>query len=76
MDVIYNLRGIVYGDGNHFVSHLITDDGKIWYHDGITTRSHCLPEGQLEDIPDSEWLRTSSQGYSQRRAILAVYIRN
>ena len=28
-DAIYNLRGIVYGDGNHFVVRVITRDGQI-----------------------------------------------
>jgi hypothetical protein len=75
-DAIFKLRGVVYGDGNHFVARLITSDGHIWYHDGMTTGSGCVAEGQLDEVPDSEWLMTSSRGYSCRKAILAVYTRD
>ena len=44
--VLY-LRGIVYHGNNHFTSRIITANGKIWYHDGITTGNICMNEGQL-----------------------------
>jgi hypothetical protein len=75
-DVIYRLRGIVYGDGNHFVARLFTKDGQIWYHDGITTGSKCYFEGNLDKLPDSSWLKTASKGFSQRTATLVVYARD
>ena len=75
-DVVFHLRGIVYGDGNHFVARLITKDGRIWYHDGMTTQSICILEGKMGQIPDREWLMTTSRGYSRRKAILAVYGRD
>jgi hypothetical protein len=75
-DVIYRLRGIIYGDGNHFVARLFTRDRRIWYHDGITTGSKCNFEGTLEKLPDSEWLMTASKGVSRRKAILVVYARD
>jgi hypothetical protein len=75
-DVIYRLKGIVYGDGNHFVARLFTKDCKIWYHDGMTTGSNCHFEGNLENLPDTEWLKTASKGFSRREAILVVYTRD
>jgi hypothetical protein len=75
-DVIYRLRGIIYGDGNHFVARLFTKDGQIWYHDGITTGSNCHFEGNLDKLPDSAWLKTASKGFSQRIATLVVYARD
>jgi len=75
-DVVFHLRGIVYGDGNHFVARLITKDGRIWYQDGMTTQSICILEGKMGQIPDREWLMTTSRGYSRRKAILAVYGRD
>jgi hypothetical protein len=75
-DIIYNLRGIVYRDGNHFVSRLITKDGKMWYHNGITTGSNCIFEGKLDQIPDNEWLMTSSKGFSCCKAVLVIYARD
>ena len=72
-DVVYKLRGIIYGDGNHFVARLFTTDGRIWYHDGMTTGSNCVFEGNLEHLPDSEqWLMTSSKGYSYHKAVLVI----
>lgn len=76
MDVTFRLRGIVYGDGNHFVARLFTRDGRIWFHDGIATRDLCIPEGTLDQIPDDMWLTTSSRGYDRRDANLVVYARD
>ena len=75
-DVIFQLRGIIYGDGNHFVARLFISCGKIWFHDGMTTQSKCTFEGNLDQIPDNDWLMTSSKGYSCRKAILAIYARD
>ena len=75
-DTVFRLRGIVYGDGNHFVARIVMRDGRIWFHDGIVTGSKCTYEGKLDEIPDVEWLMTSSRGYSYRTAILAVYARD
>jgi hypothetical protein len=76
LDIVFRLRGIVYGDGNHFVARLFTRDGRIWFHDGIATRDLCIPEGTLDQIPDDKWLMTSSRGYDHRNAILVVYARD
>ena len=75
-DAIFKLRGIIYGDGDHFVARVFTSDGHIWYHDGMTTRSGCIAEGHLDQVPDTEWLMTCSRGYSCRKAVLAVYGRD
>jgi hypothetical protein len=29
-----HIRGIAYHRGLHFISHIITDDGEVWFHDG------------------------------------------
>jgi hypothetical protein len=72
---MFKLRGLIYGDGNHFDSRLITKDGDIWYHDGITTGSTCKFEANLNMMPDNGWLMSSSKGFHCRKAVLAVYIR-
>ena len=73
VDVTFHLRGIVYGDGHHFVTRLFAKDGRIWFHDSVTTRDLCIPEGTLDQLPDDEWLAISSRGYDRRDAILVVY---
>jgi hypothetical protein len=75
-DAIVKLRGIVYGDGDHFVARVFTSGGHIWCHDGMTTGSGCIAEGHLDQVPDTEWLMTCSCGYSCRKAVLAVYRRD
>jgi hypothetical protein len=44
------LRGIVYHGQHHFTCRIISDDGQIWYHDGVTTAQSCTYEGLLNDI--------------------------
>ena len=75
-NILYRLRGVIYGDGNHFVARLIRKDGNIWYHDGMTTGSICVFEGRLDQIPDTEWIMTTERGYNCRKAILAIYGRD
>jgi hypothetical protein len=61
-DVIFKLKAIIYGDGNHFVARFITNDRQIWYHDSMATGSNCIPEVQLSQVPDRDWLTTASNG--------------
>jgi hypothetical protein len=73
VDVVFCHQGIVYGDGNHFVTRLFTRDSQIWFHDGIATQDLCIPEASLGQIPDDKWLMTSSRGYNHQNAILVIY---
>ncbi|KAJ6532494.1 hypothetical protein B0H19DRAFT_896463, partial [Mycena capillaripes] len=38
------LRGIIYRGQNHFTCRFIGRDGRVWFHDGIFTRSNCIPD--------------------------------
>jgi len=71
--VFFRLRGVVYGDGNHFVARLVTKHGDVWYHDGMTTGSVCVFEGRLDWITDRDWLMNTSRGYNHCKAMLAIY---
>ena len=53
-EATFHLRGIVYGDGHHFVSRIVDEGGHMWFH-GIATRSSCLLEYQASDIADEAW---------------------
>ena len=47
------LKGIVYSEGNHYTSHLVDWNMRIWYHDGATTGSRsCTEDGSLNDMDD------------------------
>ena len=67
-DIVFKLRGITYGNSSHFISRLITKDRKVWHHDGMTTGSVCVLEGNLNQIPNDEWLMTTSKGFGCRKA--------
>ncbi|KAH6888299.1 hypothetical protein BKA70DRAFT_1029979, partial [Coprinopsis sp. MPI-PUGE-AT-0042] len=45
----YHLKGVVYGDGNHFTSRFIANDGSVWFHDGIETGRDCVLQGKLTE---------------------------
>ena len=49
-DVQYKLRGIVYFGDNHFTSHIISESGMTWFHDGIATGASVIYEGNIDKI--------------------------
>ena len=34
---LYQLCGVIYFGGQHFVAHLVEQDTTVWFHDGIIT---------------------------------------
>jgi hypothetical protein len=64
------LRGIVYAGGYHFTSRFISEDGTIWYHDGMTTGAMCKRNGHISMMLDDEFKR-----YENKILVLAVYAR-
>ena len=76
VEITFHLRGVIYLGSEHFVSRVISDEGIIWFHDGITTRSTCIREGQLDRLPDDEWLRSCARGGGQKKATVVVYARS
>ena len=65
----YNLKGIIYSNGDHFTARLIDDSLIVWYHDGQTTRSHCRKEQCLLQTDDVVPLKTDGR----YKAILVFY---
>jgi hypothetical protein len=49
---VLHLRGIVYHGENHFTSRIISPEGNIWFHDGISTGSTCEIDGHLKTTTD------------------------
>jgi len=47
---LYQLCGVIYFGGQHFVACLIEQDTTVWYHDGIVTGKNMIYEGQLESV--------------------------
>ena len=47
-NIVLHLRGIIYHGANHFTSRIISPEGNIWFHDGMTTGSTCENDGHLK----------------------------
>ena len=63
----YNLRGVIYYYlDNHFTSRFISESGRVWFHDGISTGRQMVPEGSVGD--------TDLGTCQSRIAICAVYV--
>ncbi|KAF8817329.1 hypothetical protein BYT27DRAFT_7075253, partial [Phlegmacium glaucopus] len=45
---LFKLRGVIYFSQNHFTSHVITQSGQIWFHDGMTLQHSMRYEGLLD----------------------------
>ena len=50
--VMLPIRGVIYYGNGHFVSRIVSPAGRVWYHDGIETKRHCVHEGYLVDYTE------------------------
>lgn len=50
--VVLPIRGAIYYGSGHFVSHIVSPAGKVWYHDRIETKRWCVPDGYLVDYTE------------------------
>ena len=62
------LRGIVYHGRYHFTSRIIDKDGRIWYHDGMTTGKTVCEDGNLQSMTNQSLAMCRA-----RNLVLAVY---
>ncbi|KZP03244.1 hypothetical protein FIBSPDRAFT_769243, partial [Athelia psychrophila] len=44
------LAGVIYLHVFHFTARIFNTKGNLWYHDGATTGTSCIPEGNVADI--------------------------
>ena len=65
-----NIRGLIYHGDFHFTSRIIGIDGNVWYHDGITTRSRCENEGDIDKFSSKNLLKCRGKDL-----VLVVYAR-
>jgi hypothetical protein len=65
---VLHLRGIVYHGENHFTSRIISPEGAMWYHDGITTGSTCAT-----DIGLSASIDANLKNCKGKSLVLAIY---
>jgi hypothetical protein len=57
-NTVLHLRGLIYFGEFHFVSRIITLDGKVWFHNGMTTGSSCIYEGTLRKLSNNQlWVK-------------------
>ncbi|KAJ6536068.1 hypothetical protein B0H19DRAFT_963001 [Mycena capillaripes] len=66
------LRGIIYGGQNHFTCRMIEKDGKMVLHDGISTGSSCMEEGNLRSTLD----KLSLHRCGEKKAIAVLYAKD
>jgi hypothetical protein len=65
---VLKLRGLIYFGDIHFTSRIISDDGTIWYHDGMVTGGTTVLDGKLGEMT-SETLLTCRG----RKLEIAIY---
>ena len=68
VNIVLHLRGIVYHGENHFTSRIISPEGNIWFHDGISTGSTCEHDGHLKTTTDKALYKCKGKAL-----VLAVY---
>ena len=70
-NTILRLKGIIYHGNFHFISRIITNDGKIWLHDGMTTGRNAMMERNMRNITSSYLTRCNGKVVA-----LAIYAQN
>jgi hypothetical protein len=65
----YELRGIIYYGDSHFTAHVISNNGMIWFHDGIATSQSLEYENTFQNFNGS---LNSCKG---KEAIIAIYVK-
>ena len=68
LNTVLYLRGIVYHGENHFTSRIISPEGNIWFHDGMTTGSTCENDGHLRTTTDRLLYKCK-----EKQLVLAIY---
>ncbi|KAJ6536056.1 hypothetical protein B0H19DRAFT_1317633 [Mycena capillaripes] len=71
-EIRMNLRGIVYGGQAHFTCRLVDKDGSMWFHDGITTGSNCIPEINTNALQNKLLLH----GCGEKQVVAVIYARD
>ncbi len=71
----YNLQGIVYFGGAHFVSRIIDTNFDVWYNDGISTKRKYIKEMPLREFSKTK-LHYLKIGNSIFHSCFAVYSKN
>lgn len=67
----YQLCGLVYWGSHHFTCRVITNDGNVWYHDGIRTGQVCEFQGNIQTMSYTQLAKAANS----RKCILGIYSR-
>jgi hypothetical protein len=68
--VVLDVRRLIYHGDFDFTSHIIGNDGIVWYHDGMTTGIICENEGDFDKFTSKKMWRCK-----RKNLILVVYAR-
>jgi hypothetical protein len=49
-----SLRGIIYHGDFHFTSRIVSSDGSVWFHDGMTSAHTTVLDGNIDDLGSQE----------------------
>ena len=63
----YKLCGIIYFGDAHYTACVVTDNGMVWFHDGIATGQNLIYEGMLNNL--------SLKDCKGKAALIAIYLR-
>jgi hypothetical protein len=67
-EVSYKLCGVIYFGDAHFTSHVISDNGMVWFHDGLETGQRLRYKGMLDNT-------FSLNQCGGREAVAAIYVK-
>ena len=51
---VLKLRGLIYYGNFHFTCRIISDNGVIWFHDGMINGRITIFDGKLDEITSKE----------------------
>ncbi|EFI27279.1 hypothetical protein CC1G_14750 [Coprinopsis cinerea okayama7 len=54
---IFNLKGLIYGNNNHFVARYVDASDRVWFHDGMSFQRQCQLHGILTLDQPAHWLK-------------------
>ena len=63
----YKLCGIIYFGDAHYTACVVTDNGMVWFHNGIATGQNLIYEGMLNNL--------SLKDCKGKAALMAIYLR-
>jgi hypothetical protein len=65
---VLQLKGMIYHEGFHFTSCIVSSDGAVWFNDGMITGRQCEKDGDLETTLSGKLMKCRG-----KNLVLAIY---